>query len=93
MIKDQEVNLFALNIAKSFKDAPLFGIDILRCGKTKKLYALETNLGGNVWHFSSEVAKKTPGYDIQARKNMISQYNAWDRAAEALVRKAHQLAH
>jgi hypothetical protein len=92
MLRDPEVNDFALNLARTFVSQPLFGIDILRCDETKKLYALETNLGGNVWHFSSALAKKTPGYDDRARKSLLLQYKAWDRAAEGLIRKTHMLA-
>ena len=91
LFKDPEVNAFALKVAATYPLQPLFGIDILRCAKTQKLYVLETNSGGNVWHFSSAIARKLPGYDDKARKNLILQYHAWDRAAEALVRKTHAL--
>jgi hypothetical protein len=91
MVKDPEINTLALKVAETYPNQPLFGIDILRCAKTQKLYVLETNSGGNVWHFSSAIAKKVPGYDDKARKKLILQYHAWDRAAEAIVRKTHAL--
>lgn len=92
LVKDDEVNQLALKIASTFRKNPLLAIDILRDETTGKLYVLEVNLGGNTWHFSSALAKKTPGYNSSVRKAMILQYNAWDRAAEALVKKAYELA-
>lgn len=89
--KDLEVNAFALVVAKSFPDCPLLGIDIIRDDSTGKLYVLETNLGGNTWHFSSEIAKRD-GLTPIHRKAIIKQYNAWDIAAAALVRKTCELA-
>ncbi len=88
---DLEVNTLALDVAKAFPNCPLFGVDIIRDDETSKLYVLETNLGGNTWHFSSEIAKRD-GLTPAHRKAIILQYNAWDRAAEALVRKTHELA-
>ena len=88
---DLEVNDFALSVAKSFPDCPLFGVDVIRDNETRKLYVLETNLGGNTWHFSSEIAKRD-GLTQAHRKAIIQQYNAWDRAAEALVKNTHELA-
>ena len=89
--EDKEVNEFALNIAKEYPNNPLFGIDIIRDEITGKLYVLETNLGGNTWHFSSEIGRLAGSTSID-RKKMLLQFNAWDVAAEALVRKTHELA-
>ena len=92
LVKDPEVNELALKVAKTLPQNPLMAIDILRDEETGKLYVLELNLGGNVWHFSSKMVRNLPGYDSAARKKLVLQYNAWDRAAEALVRKTHELA-
>lgn len=85
---DAEVNELALRVAKTFPDRPLFGLDIIREESTGWLYVLEANLGGNTWHFSSKLAHRTSAL----RKALILQYNAWDRAAAALVRKTRELA-
>lgn len=91
--KDDEVNELALRVARSFPENPLFGIDILREEGTGRLYVLEVNLGGNVWHFSSKLSVDRRGHLTAAqRKAFLEQYNAWDRAAEALIRKTHELA-
>jgi hypothetical protein len=88
---DPEANAFALKIATTFINEPLFGIDILKCEKTNNLYALETNLGGNVWHFSSD-SGKVYRKDLGGRSQMLSQYKALDLAAKALVANTHKLA-
>jgi len=89
---DNEMNVFALNVAKTFPSNPFFGVDMIRDDETKEIYVLEVNLGGNIWHFSSEISKKAGFITSDVRKPMILQYNAWDRSAEALVRKTHELA-
>jgi predicted ATP-grasp superfamily ATP-dependent carboligase len=92
LVKDPEVNELAIKVAKTLPHSPLMAIDFLRDEETGKLYVLELNLGGNVWHFSSKMVRNLPGYDSAARKKLVLQYNAWDRSAEALVRKTHELA-
>lgn len=90
LFKDEEANELALKVAASFPENPLLGVDIIRDETTKELYVLEVNLGGNTWAFSSNIAKNLR---LTLGKNaMVRQYNAWDRAAEALVRKTHELA-
>lgn len=90
--KDPEINELAITAAKTFPKNPIFGFDIIREEKTKNLYILEGNIGGNVWHFSSEFARQGRGLNQLGRKALVHQYNAWDRAAEALVRKTNELA-
>lgn len=92
MVNDDEIAQFALNVSASFPKHPIFGIDIIREKNTGNLYVLETNLGGNVWHFSSKFIAQT-GEDMKLRREeCLKQFNAFDRAAEALVRKTHELA-
>ena len=91
-IKDSEVNELALRVSSSLPKHPLLGIDILRDELDQKLYVIEANVGGNVWSFSSNMASNIPEYSPLYKKDRILQYGAWDRAAEALVRKTHELA-
>jgi hypothetical protein len=91
LFKNEKVINFALGISHVLKTIPLLGIDILQDDLTKELYVLETNAGGNVWHFSSKIGRYFR-HAAGGKKNFILQYNAWDRAAEALVKKAHMLA-
>lgn len=87
---DEEANELALKVAASFPNNPLLGVDIIRDEMTKKLYVLEINLGGNTWAFSSNIGKNLRL--ILGKNAMVRQYNAWDRAAEALVKKTRELA-
>jgi hypothetical protein len=91
LFKNEKVINFALAISHVLKTIPLLGIDILQDDLTKELYVLETNAGGNTWAFSSKIARYFR-HAAGGKKNFILQYNAWDIAAEALVKKAHMLA-
>ena len=86
---DDEINKFALFVASKFPSNPLLGIDILRDKISGKPYILEMNTGGNTWHFSSEIGKEYR-FDLGGKNQMIRQYKAWDRAAQALVSKLNE---
>jgi hypothetical protein len=90
LYKDLKLNEFAINVAKTFPKIPLFGIDVLIEEETGKLFALETNSGGNTWHFSSSIGKQYRT-DLGGRNQLIEQYNSWDKVAECLVRKINEL--
>jgi hypothetical protein len=98
---DQKIFDFALKIANTHHDLPLFGFDILKNKETNELICLEQNTGGNVWHFSSNFSRRNDANfpsiqrvakKIDDKKAKINQYGAWDRAAEGLIRKTHELA-
>ena len=86
-----EVIKLALKTAKSFMDLPLLGVDVIYDQLSKKFYVLETNSGGNVWHFSSKIGKGLRK-NLGGKNLMVRQYKAWDRAAESLIRKTIELA-
>ena len=76
---------FAKKVADAFPNVPLLGVDIVRDIISNKLYALEVNAGGNTWHFSSKLwAERRRQYPKVAEEAM-TQYNAFDTAARALV--------
>jgi hypothetical protein len=105
MLKHEDDTLeLARRVHDAFPTIPLLGIDIIREEKTGKLFVIECNAGGNVWHFSSKTnvplrrilggaslvgAKKA---EEVARQMHIDQFGAFDRAAEVLVRKTRELA-
>jgi len=91
LYENEEINNFALVVSNTFPVSPLLGIDILQDELTKQLYVLEVNAGGNVWHFSSTNGENYR-FNLGGKNAMVRQYNAWDRAAEALVRNTHALA-
>ena len=89
LVSDQEILEFSKDAFNVYPDLPLQGIDIFRNASTGKLYVLENNSGGNVWSFS-----RKGGTTLQAlgRKALVTQFMAFDRAAEVLVKKTHELA-
>ncbi len=88
---DDEVNQLALKVSELLSIFPLIGLDIIRDELTKKLYVLEGNLGGNTWHFSSDIGKELR-FAVGGKNQIVRQYMAWDRAAEALISATHELA-
>ena len=76
---------FATNIHSAFPQLPLLGVDILRRVPDGKLFAIELNAGGNVWHFSSYAQRKSKGKRLGGRDAMVAQLGAWDIAAAALI--------
>ncbi len=83
LVSDPEIVAFAREIAACFPRIPLLGVDILRDQATGKLFALEINAGGNVWHFSSRGSQS--GRAAVGREDRIAQFGAWDVAARALL--------
>jgi hypothetical protein len=86
---DEEVVKFSSQVFNAHPDLPLQGIDIVRDEKSRKLYVLENNSGGNVWTFSNAIS---PTLKAIGRKALVTQFMAFDRAAEILVKKTHELA-
>jgi hypothetical protein len=90
LYKDEEANKLAIKVASTFPNNPLLGIDIIRDIETNKLFVLEVNLGGNTWAFSSNIAKNVRF--VLGKNEMVRQYNAWDKAAVALIRATNEMA-
>jgi hypothetical protein len=82
----------ARHAAAAFPSIPLLGLDILRCNNTGKLYVLEINAGGNVWHYSSPLAAEER---ISRPENFPSEkqkQSSFDLAADILIQKALAIA-
>jgi hypothetical protein len=91
-------------VGKAFPDIPILGTDIIPEARTGKLFVLECNPGGNTWHFSAsstaEIRRQLGGAhhvnkkkaEEAGRRAMIEQLGAFDRVADVLVRKVHELA-
>jgi hypothetical protein len=86
------VHAFARKTAAAFANWPLLGCDILEEHGTGKLYALEVNAGGNVWHFSSPYNAKQRAANPQYNAPRLNQYGAFDVAAKALINATRRLA-
>lgn len=84
---DERVLEFARSVHACFPKRTLLGLDVLQREQDGKLYALEINAGGNVWHFSSH--REGHRQRLGGKDAMIAQYGAWDAAARALIRHAY----
>lgn len=69
---------------QAFPECPVIGVDIIRERQSGRLYVLEVNPHGHVWHFSSPFAKKLDSEYVRAR---YAQFNALDLAADLLIQK------
>lgn len=86
---NQEVYDFAKQISQAFPDIPLLGVDIIEESGTKKLYAIEVNAGGNVWHFATH-SRSIKLHPHLAEKR-LNQYGAFNIAADALINATRKL--
>ncbi|MES1990204.1 MAG: hypothetical protein V4441_04530 [Pseudomonadota bacterium] len=85
MVDDPEVIAFAARAAAAMPAIPLQGIDVIRDMETGRLYVLESNPGGNTWHFSSKFS--IGSRKILSREQRIAQFGAWDIAAKVLAER------
>lgn len=89
LANDPEVIALAKSIHKEVPYLPVMGIDIIREHGTGKLFALEYNSGGGVWHLSSGHGLKqqhTHGIDY------YRQFNALETITDALIEATRSLA-
>jgi len=79
---DPEIISLGERAHQAFPDCPVLGVDIVREIHSGRLYVLEVNPHGAVWHFSH--AKDIDPEYVRAR---YTQFNALDLAAELLIQK------
>ena len=82
-----DVVWLARKVHAALPEIPLKGIDILREAGTGRLFVLETNPGGNTWHFSSDFLAATRAAEPpELAQQRLSQLDAFGTAALALAR-------
>jgi hypothetical protein len=86
---NNEILDFSKKIFNVFSEKPIQGTDIIIDKKTNKLLALEANLGGNSWVFTKE---DWHSYKTLGRPALLQQFNAFDIAADVLIKKTNELA-
>ena len=86
---DPEIIAVGERAHEAFPECPVLGVDIVRESQTGRLYVLEVNPHGAVWHLSSPLARKM---DPKQVRDLYTQFNALDRAADILIEKARSAA-
>jgi hypothetical protein len=81
---DAEIIALGERAHEAFPECPVLGVDIIRESQSGRLYVLEVNPHGAVWHLSSPLAKKM---DQKHVRDLYAQFNALDRAADLLIQK------
>jgi hypothetical protein len=83
---DDDVLDMARRAARAWPEIPLLACDILREKASGKLFMLETNPGGNTWHFSSPGGRK----ELVGDQERHVQFNAFERAADLLIERTRR---
>jgi hypothetical protein len=86
---DPEIASLGERAHEAFPECAVLGADIIRERQSGRLYVLEVNSHGAVWHLSSPLAKKLDPQHIRER---YAQFNALDRAADLLIQKTRTAA-
>jgi hypothetical protein len=81
---DPEIVSLGQRAHQAFPECPVIGVDIVRETSSGKLYVLEVNPHGVVWHLSSTLAKNAEPEHI---RQLYAQFDALDLAAELLIQK------
>lgn len=81
---EPEIAAFASQMHEAFPAIPLKGCDVLKEKTTGRLYAIEINGGGNVWHFSSALFSRSRA-QMGGRQAMLAHYDPWPAAAKILI--------
>jgi hypothetical protein len=82
---DRTLMEFGSRMAEAFPRQPILGCDLLREAGSGKLYALEVNAGGNVWHFSSPRTARWRTFE--QTHSLKTEFSSFDIAADVLARK------
>lgn len=86
---DEEIIRMGQAAAAAFPDIPLLGVDVVREVPSGKLYILEVNAIGYVWHFSSEAGLR---FQEEFGFNLENQFDGLRKAAHILAAKTQELA-
>ena len=73
-------------MSQALPEIPLQGLDIIKEKATGRLFTLESNPGGNIWHFSSRHGEAVRVETGNSREVLLGQFDALRRSAEILER-------
>jgi hypothetical protein len=83
-ISDPDVLELAARMHAAMPEVPVQGADIIREASSGRLYAIEANPGGNVWHLSSPGGQKA---QATLGMNYYEQFGALDIVADELIQR------
>lgn len=86
---DEDVIALARRAAAAFPDCALLGIDIIRESGSGRLFVMEVNPNGRVWHFSSDLGLS---FDAAHRRDLYEQFDALERTAGVLIDRTRAVA-
>ena len=89
-IDDEAACVVARAAYRALPEVPLQGCDVIRDVTTGKLFVLETNSGGNTWHFSSSLqaeSRRKNGQEFERMRR--NQRDALRTAARVLVARTN----
>ena len=86
---DREIIALAEHTHKAFPDIAVLGVDILREEPSGRLFVVEVNSSGEVWHLSSRTGKSIQAF---AGFEYASQFGGLRRAAEILIEETRRQA-
>ena len=81
---DPEIIALGERAHRAFPECPVIGVDIVREQQSGRLFVLEVNPHGAVWHLSSALSKKM---DPEVVRQTYAQFNALELAADLLIEK------
>jgi hypothetical protein len=82
---DDEALRLAERVAAAIPEIPCLALDVVREKSTGQLFVLETNSGGNTWHFSSAAAQAH--YTPLFRRQLYAQFSVLDVTADVLIER------
>jgi glutathione synthase/RimK-type ligase-like ATP-grasp enzyme len=86
---DREIIALAERAHAAFPEIAVLGVDILCEEPSGRLFVIEVNSSGEVWHFSSRTGKAIQAY---AGFDYSSQFGGLRRVAEILIEETRQQA-
>jgi len=89
LVNDSEIVELARSVHAKLPLRPVMGIDIIRERDTGRLFVLEFNSGGSVWHLSSHHGLE---HQHEFGLDYYGQFNALDTITDALIEATRNLA-
>ena len=81
---DEEIIAFGTGAHRAFPDIPVLGVDVVRDVRDGRLFVLEVNAIGRVWHLDSEAGR---GIQRDHKLDFRKQFGAIERAARVLIER------